>query len=152
MHVLRSLAFLTLVLGLFAGCSRSATVQVRGLAPLHVNDANESTPVNLRLYQLKRSDAFTAASVEDLWTKDREVLGEELVGDPVTIAVLPGNDRDLPTPVELGTLAPGVMVIGVLGLFRKAGAEDRRKILLTLDEVDDSVVEAAGYSLRVIAR
>jgi type VI secretion system VasD/TssJ family lipoprotein len=140
------------VLILGAGCARSAQVPLRGVKPLHVNEAGESTPVNVRIYQLKRSERFAAASVEEVWTDAAKVLGDDLVGDPTVVAVLPGTADAAPSVIDLGTVAQGVEAVGVLGLFRKPGVQDQRKLVVTLDELSDTVVECSGYGLRTVAR
>lgn len=153
--MIRSLVALAVIAALAfsaAGCSRSAAVQVRGIAPLHVNDAGESTPVKLRLYQLKRGDKFAAATVDEVWTNAAAALGDELVGDPTEVSILPGKAGDKPTVVELGKLPQGVSAIGILGLFRKPGAQDQRKTVVDLDEVGDTVVELTGYSVKLVAK
>ena len=72
-HSLRACApFLTLLIllvGCLVGCSSSATLQMRGVAPLNLNDAGESTPVDVRIYQLKNDAAFKRATFE---TSDAE--------------------------------------------------------------------------------
>ena len=53
-----------------AACGGSDYVRVRGVSPLNVDGSNASTPVDIRVYQLKDDGRFTRARVEDLWTKD----------------------------------------------------------------------------------
>jgi len=148
--VIRALVVIACLAFLAVGCSRSAAVKVRGVAPLHVNDAGESTPVKLRIYQLKRGDKFAAATVDEVWTNAAGALGDELVGDPTEVSVLPGNTGDKPIVVDLGKLPQGVSAIGVLGLFRKPDAQDQRKAVVPVEEVGGTVVELTGYSVRLV--
>jgi type VI secretion system VasD/TssJ family lipoprotein len=53
---------------LLAACGGPSYVRVRGVSPLNVNDSNESTPVDVRLYQLKDDGRFTRARVEELFS------------------------------------------------------------------------------------
>ena len=73
---LRCILLVALAVALAACGTRSGSLAVRGLAPLHVNDAGESTPVQVRVFQLKKADRFQAASVEALWRDHRAVLGD----------------------------------------------------------------------------
>lgn len=145
-------AIACLLLVLATGCSRSATVQMRGVAPLHVNDAGESTPVKVRIYQLTRGDRFAAATVEQLWTDAAATLGDELAGDPVEVSVLPGNAGAEPMRVDLAKLPQGVSAIGVLGLFRRPDAQDQRKLVVPVEDAGANVIELTGYGVRAVPR
>jgi len=142
---------LCLLLAFVAGCARTGSVQVRGVTPLHVNKAGESTPVNVRIYQLKRGDRFTAASFDSLWTDDRTTLGEDLHGEPLTITVYPGSADEEPRVHDLGELGQGVEAIGVMALYRQAGPEDQRTALVPVDQLDDTVLVFSQYSVRLDA-
>src|SRR3954463_10442884 len=81
-----------------SGCG-VLTAHVRGLAPLNPNDYGESTPVDVRFYQLRRAERFRAASVEQLWTAADAALTTDRVCDPVVATVFPGAPGDEPTAV-----------------------------------------------------
>src|SRR3569833_2142512 len=93
----RALVVLALAMGfgIIAGCGQ-ASARVRGVAPLNLNDNNESTPVKVRFYQLASSDRFQAATFESLWLNDKEPLGADRLADPVVVTVLPGSANDHP--------------------------------------------------------
>ena len=94
-----------LVLG--AGCSSNARVQLRGIAPLNVNDIDESTPVDVRFFALTGDAKFLGAGFETLWTDAGAALGDDLVGKPVQAAVYPGGPQDAPVDVSVPTGGAG---------------------------------------------
>jgi type VI secretion system VasD/TssJ family lipoprotein len=136
-----------MVFALLAGCSQTATMQVRGLVPLNLNDNGESTPVDVRIYQLKDDAAFKRATFEKLWTEDEKVLGFDRLAPPKVISVLPGNPTDQPTKVPLGELATGTRFIGVMALYAKTDARDARTLVLAVGEAEKPVIEFSGYGI-----
>jgi len=109
---------LTTVLAV-SGCGSQLTLQVRGVVPLNPNDADESTPVNARVYQLASDVKFRSAVVDQLWTNDKATLGDDRIGNFKEVTVLPGASADKPTTIDLGELATGARFIGILALYRK---------------------------------
>ncbi len=132
---------------ILAGCSQTATMHVRGLVPLNLNDTGESTPVDVRIYQLKDAAAFKRATFEKLWTEDEKVLGQDRLAPPKVVSVLPGNPTDQPTKVALGELATGTRFIGVMALYAKTDARDARTLVLAVEEAEKPVIEFSGYGI-----
>ena len=132
---------------LLVGCSRSATLQMRGVAPLNLNDAGESTPVDVRIYQLKDDAAFKRATFEKLWTEDEKVLGQDRLAPPRVESIVPGNPTDQPKRVALGELETGTRFIGVMALYGKTDARDARVLVLPIDDAEDPVIEFSGYGI-----
>jgi type VI secretion system protein VasD len=129
-----------------SGCGVDA-VFVRGIRPLNMNDKGESTPVNIRVYQLKDNRKFLDSVFEDLWLKDKEVLGEDLLGEATVATVLPGSRDDGPQKVEIGEIASGTLYIGVMSLFaRQSTGQDRRRTV-RVEDSDHVVFELAGYGI-----
>jgi type VI secretion system VasD/TssJ family lipoprotein len=135
------------VFAMLAGCSQTATMQVRGLVPLNLNDTGESTPVDVRFYQLRDATAFKRATFEKLWTEDEKVLGQDRLAPPKVVSVLPGNPTDQPTKVALGELATGTRFIGVMALYAKTDARDARTLVLAVEEAERPVIEFSGYGI-----
>lgn len=141
-----SLLFLVF-LAASAGCSRTATLQLRGLAPLNLNDTGESTPVDVRIYQLKDDAAFRRATFEKLWTEDEKVLGQDRLAPPRTESVVPGNPTDQPKRVALGELEIGTRFIGIMALYAKTDARDARTLVLPVNDAEKPVIEFSGYGI-----
>jgi type VI secretion system protein VasD len=139
--------FLALVL--LVGCSSTATLQVRGVAPLNLNDAGESTPVDVRIYQLKDDAAFKRATFEKLWTEDEKVLGQDRLAAPRVESIVPGNATDQPKRIALGELEVGTRFIGIMALYAKTDARDARVLVLPLSEAEKPVIEFSGYGISI---
>jgi type VI secretion system protein VasD len=137
------------VLLLASGCSRTATLQMRGLAPLNLNDAGESTPVDVRIYQLKDDAAFKRATFEKLWTEDEKVLGQDRLAPPRVESIVPGSATDQPKRIALGELETGTRFIGVMALYAKADARDTRTLILAVDDAERPIIEFSGYGIAI---
>jgi len=95
----RTKAFLTLTVG----------------ADVNPNASGRPSPVVVRVYQLKKQDAFIGAQFEPLYDDDKKVLGEELVTtDQYRLA--PGDSQK----VEV-VIAADTQFVGVLAAFRAIG-------------------------------
>jgi len=145
-HLRTCAPFLALLI-LLVGCSRSATLQMRGVAPLNLNDAGESTPVDVRIYQLKDDGAFKRATFEKLWTEADKVLGQDYLAAPRVESIVPGNATDQPKRIALGELETGTRFIGIMALYGKTDARDARILVLPIDDAEDPVIEFSGYGI-----
>jgi type VI secretion system protein VasD len=77
------------------------------------NAEGRPSPVVVRVYQLKKQDAFMGAQFEPLYDDDKKALGDELVTtDQFRLA--PG---DAPRTIEVA-FAPDTQFVGVLAAFR----------------------------------
>ena len=63
-----------------SGCG-ALTARVRGVVPLNPNEYGESTPVDLRFYQLRRAERFRAASVDQLWLAPEPTLATDRIDE-----------------------------------------------------------------------
>lgn len=144
---LRTTCLLLLAAIVIAGCSRTATLQLRGMAPLNLNETGESTPVDVRIYQLKSDARFRKAAFEKLWTKDEEALGDERLAPAKTVSVLPGGATEPAAKVELGELATGTNFIGIMAMYGKADAKDNRTLVIAVDDAEKYVIEFTGYAV-----
>jgi type VI secretion system VasD/TssJ family lipoprotein len=149
----RASAGLALILtaGLLCGCG-TASARVRGIAPLNLNDNNESTPVKVRFYQLASADKFQAATFESLWVNDKDPLGKDRLADPVVVTVLPGSAGDQPQEVALGDLAAGTRFIGVMALYRKTAPDESRILVVPVDDIGSKVIELNGYGVVIAGK
>ncbi len=144
---LRACASFVALLIVLVGCTRSTTLQMRGVAPLNLNDAGESTPVDVRIFQLKDDGAFRRATFEKLWTDDKAVLGQDSLAPYRVVSIVPGNTTDQPKQVAIAELEPGTRFIGIMALYAKADARDARVLVLPVDDADDPVIEFSGYGI-----
>lgn len=143
------LLFLVLTFLLALGGCATQAVQVRGVAPLNRNAEGESTPVDLRFYLLRSDAAFASASFTALWTGAKQVLGSDLIGEPVVVTVLPGAATD---PAHLVPLGQGQAAWVGVHLLTRGEGDLPRTLLIPVDRLPGTVVEATGYGLRLAER
>ncbi len=133
-------------LALLGACGGPKSVYVKGLKPLNENDRKESTPVDLRIYQLKDDARFKQAPVENLWVKPKEALGEDILGEK-TITVFPQDPPGENKEVPLGVLPEATRFIGVLALYSKEDDKGPRRMVVAAAEAGSGVFELTGYHI-----
>jgi type VI secretion system protein VasD len=74
--------------------------------------SGRSSPIVVRLFQLRTDGAFAAAEFFDLYEKEKQVLGESLVSREEYV-LAPGETRELEIPVNAQT-----SYLGVLAAYR----------------------------------
>jgi len=82
---------------------------------LNQSDVGQPVPVTVRIYTLKDRTRFEQATFQELWKKDYEFLGTDLL-DRKDITLRPSTNE----PIEL-TVDPGKNenYLGIMVLFRK---------------------------------
>ena len=148
LHWMPAVVLLSLVLG---GCGQSP-LSVRAVSPVNVNVDGESLPVQVRIYALRDDSRFRSALFSDLWTKDREVLGDDRLQDFKVANVAPRGPTGAPDEINLGELPKETRFIGIMALYRHADEPDRRRIVLPIDLVGERIVELFNNSLVVYAK
>jgi type VI secretion system protein VasD len=124
----RSAALLTLLAlngcSLFGGESTPAPVEVTVTAAARLNpdDSGQSLPTIIRIYQLKAASKAEGAMFEDLYRRDKELLGEDLLQvDEVVLS--PGETVRKAVAGDKGARA-----VMVLGVFRRPSGNGWRII------------------------
>lgn len=90
-------------------------VDLTARAALNPDDAGRATSVAVRVYQLKDRQMFDGASYDDLLTRDKAVLGQDLEADTAAV-INPGASASLSQ-----LMRPDTQYIGVVGFYRKPG-------------------------------
>ena len=114
---------------------------------MNLNPVHESTPVDVRFYQLTDDRAFMTAPFESLWTDASAALGGNLIGQPLVKTVYPAPLGEPPVSLQLTTYGADVHFIGVLALFR-GNDGGPRQVAVATSQLDDGVLELTGYSVR----
>jgi len=132
-------------LAFLAGCAGPTTIYVRGVEPLNVNDKNESTPVDIRLFQVKYDAAFMSKAFEQLWENKGEILGGDRLGEPKQITVYGGPANADPRPIELGDLNKDCRFIGIMALYPKQDGKGSQRVVVPASDAGSFVFELSGY-------
>jgi type VI secretion system protein VasD len=77
-------------------------VDLTARASVNPDEAQRSTSVAVRVYQLKDRKLFDGASYDDLLKNDKTVLAQDLQGS-IAIVVNPGASASLSQPMQAGT-------------------------------------------------
>ncbi len=89
---------------------------------VNTNEAGQSLPTVLRVYQLTDISALEMASFDDVWTKAEQVLGDTLAGS-VEITIFPGQRT-----VQRLTRNPQAFFIVAAAVFRRPAGTSWRTI------------------------
>jgi len=85
------IVFILCFLLIGALCSKNLKVILRSGGELN----NGGNPVVVRMYLLKSDINFQKATIETFWKNDRQILGADLVDDPIEVLLHPGETRRL---------------------------------------------------------
>jgi type VI secretion system VasD/TssJ family lipoprotein len=125
-----------------SACGGPTIVHVVAERPVNVvvtNERSESTPVSIRIYQLRDDAKFRQAAVDDLWRDSKKVLGDDLVGSEKPHTALPRDKGTTPDAVDLGVADPATKFVGFLALFPEDDEKKARKEIVPAGE-------ATGYT------
>lgn len=122
-------------------------LQLVARAALNSDEGQMSSPVEVRIWPLRSTAAFTQASYSTLLKQDGATLAQSLSGTPVSVRVLPGNTTTVEVP-----LADDVQAVAVAAFFLYPDmARDSWRITLPRTEMEaDSltVIELNNRELR----
>ncbi len=114
--------------GLLAGCSdktQKTTLPVMPCKPapveiflqagekMNLNQQGQSTPVEVRVLQLRERELFDQLDFESIWKEDSAELGKDLVKS-TSLTVFPGKLKIYPMKLE-----KEVAYIALVGIFQK---------------------------------
>lgn len=117
---------------LFAACSSMPAVTTfywKGEKVLNVNSKNSSTPVNVRIYQLKESDKFVNASFDALLNDGNKALDGSNVGSYMEAVITQEKMEE-----QVIHIRPEVKFIGIMGLFSDTESDGAWKKCVPLAE------------------
>ncbi len=139
-----------LAITVLGGCGGPRTVDlpVRGISPLNPNEAQESTPVNVRVWPLAGADRFKAATVDQLWTDAKTVLGPDLLADPSTFTVFPGANGD-PVVEHKLEVPDSTTFLGVLAMYQRSDAQDQRATVVSIADAEEHGLLFTGFAVRL---
>jgi type VI secretion system protein VasD len=133
--------------GVLVGCASGPdtyTIRVKGEPSLNLNSQGDSTPVNMRIYQLLDRSGFEAADFDSLWEGGEEVLTGGVV--EVTEHVVT-TTQDM-TDIVL-VASEEVRFIGIVGLFNQQGESWR--VCIPVEEVGDWLFSFQGFQIQKLS-
>lgn len=109
---------------------------------INLTDSGASSPVLVRVYQLKGKDRFQQAMFKTLWKNDTEELGSDLV-DRKEMTVYPDEKVDFPLAVDVKR---GASYLAIMALFRQPDVEGWRQVV----EARSSALNPMTPKLKII--
>jgi type VI secretion system VasD/TssJ family lipoprotein len=146
-HPRRSAAVLIVCCCVLLSSCSGPSVSLRALSPVNLNADGESLPVKVRIYALRDDARFRAAPFADLWTKDREVLGDDRLQDPKVVMVPPVSLQAAPQLVELSELPKEARFLGIVALIQHADQPDRRRAVIARQDIGAQIIELVDASI-----
>lgn len=145
---MRLMSLLLLIcMALVAGCAGPTTVYIKGVEPLNLNEKNESTSVDIRIFQLKDDSAFMALPFDQLWADKGAALGGDKLGEVKQITVYGGPATAEPRPIELGDLNKDCRFVGIMALYPKSDGKGEQRVVVTASDAGSVVFELTGYRI-----
>ncbi|PUA26842.1 MAG: type VI secretion system-associated lipoprotein [Cellvibrio sp. 79] len=154
---------LTFLLVMVAGCSSSKS-RVGGVfnldtdlkltfqvsSDINPDDNNRPSPVFVRFYQLKSTTAFDKADFIDIYERDKEIFGGDIVNKQTLKPLVPGETR-----TERLVLEPGTRAIAIYAEFSQyAGSTYKVVFPITENNVirNTETVQISGRVLSVVKK
>jgi type VI secretion system protein VasD len=155
---LTKIMLLAIIVLSIAGCSSSKS-RVGGVLNLDTDlkltfkvesdvnpdDNNRPSPVFVRFYQLKSSTAFDKADFIDIYERDKEILGGDIINKQTLKPLVPGENR-----VERLVLDSGTRAIAIYAEFSQyAGSTYKVTFPITQNNVirNSEIVRISGRTL-----
>ena len=117
---------------------------------INPDDNNRPSPVFIRFYQLKSTTAFDKADFIDIYERDKEVFGGDIVNKQTLKPLIPGETR-----VERLVLEPGTRAIAIYAEFSQyAGSTYKVTFPVTENNVirNAEVIQISGRVVSLEAK
>lgn len=127
---------------------RTLHLDLKARAELNTDDDGRSSPVVIRIYQLKDADNFNAASYQELVDNDSEILQESLI-ESKEVILKPDTSISIDTPFD-----KKADVVGVIALFKEPNLKDNSwRIVLERGDLyitEPREIIASQYSIKLV--
>ncbi len=117
---------------------------------INPDDNNRPSPVFVRFYQLKSTTAFDKADFIDIYERDKEVFGGDIVSKQTLKPLVPGETR-----IERLVLEPGTRAIAIYAEFSQyAGSTYKVTFPVTENNVirNAETVQISGRTLSLVKK
>ena len=119
-------------------------VNLNARAMINPDEVGRPYSVVVRVYQLRDTKTFTSASYDDLLTKDKTVLAQDLQ-DIRGMVVYPNGAASMSQPLK-----PNTQYIGIVAFYRDAKSSDSWRLIVPKKDLsadDPLVLELEGDSI-----
>ena len=117
---------------------------------INPDDNNRPSPVFVRFYQLKSTTAFDKADFIDIYERDKEIFGGDIINKQTLKPLVPGETR-----TERLVLEPGTRAIAIYAEFSQyAGSTYKVTFPVTENNVirNAEIVQISGRTLSLVKK
>lgn len=117
---------------------------------INPDDNNRPSPVFVRFYQLKSTTAFDKADFIDIYERDKEIFGGDIINKQTLKPLVPGETR-----TERLVLEPGTRAIAIYAEFSQyAGSTYKVTFPVTENNVirNKEAVQISGRTLSLVKK
>lgn len=127
---------------------RTLHLDVTARAELNMDDEGHSSPVVVRIYQLKEADTFNSVSYQDLVNQDSEVLKDSLL-ESKEIVLKPNTSISIDVPFD-----KKAEVAGIVALFKEPNLKDNSwRLVLSRSDLNINKpreIVASQYTIKLM--
>ena len=127
---------------------RTLHLDITARAELNLDDESRSSPVVIRIYQLKEEDSFISASYQDLVDQDSEILKDSLI-EIKEVVLKPNTSISIDTPFD-----KKAEKVGIVALYKEPNLKDDSwRLVLSRDDLhitDPREIIANKYSIELV--
>lgn len=119
-------------------------VDLKARAMINPDELNRPYSVVVRVYQLKESKTFDAASYDDLLANDKTILAQDLQ-DLRGMVIYPGGSASMSQPLK-----PDTQFIGIVAFYRDAKSDGSWRLVVPKKDLsanDPLLLELVGNSI-----
>ncbi|MWP73784.1 MULTISPECIES: type VI secretion system lipoprotein TssJ [unclassified Gilliamella] len=133
---------------LFTWDIRTLHLDITARAELNMDDEGRSSPVVIRIYQLKEADIFNSISYQELVDQDSDILRESLV-DSKEIVLKPNTAISIDTSFNKKAKA-----VGIAALYKEPNLKDNSwRLILNRGDLNISKpreISASQYTIKLV--
>lgn len=133
---------------IFSWDIKTLHLDITARAEINMDDDAQSSPVVIRIYQLKEDDAFNSASYQELVEHDSDVLKESLI-ESKEIILRPNTSISIDVPFD-----KKANVVGVAALYKEPDLKENTwRLVLTRSDLNINKpreIEASQYTIELV--
>lgn len=127
---------------------RTLHLDITGRAELNMDDNSRSSPVVVRIYQLKDADLFNSATYQDLVIQDSETLNDALI-ESKEIVLKPDTSISIDVPFD-----KKANVVGIVALYKEPDLKANSwRLVLTRSDLNINKpreIVASQYTIKLV--
>lgn len=133
---------------IFSWDIRTLHLDITARAEINVDDDAQSSPVVIRIYQLKDDESFNSASYQELVDQDNDVLKDSLI-ESKEVILRPNTSISIDVPFD-----KKAKFVGIAALFKEPDLKENTwRLVLTRSDLNINKpreIEASQYTIKLL--